>query len=99
MKDKLDVLERALRLLIETEWSALEIMIDRRLEDQRLNIERRWAGQLRWIYVTAIDDADATDAYFGDYALFFGWYSDPPGEVRAEFRRMANLVDAQKLVS
>ena len=97
--NKLDILERALWLLIEPESTALEISIDRRLGDRRLNIERRWAGQSRWIYVTAIDDLDLTADYFGDYVLFLGWYSDPPGKVHAEFRRMANLIDAQRLVS
>ena len=99
MNDKLDTLEHALKLAIEPLVpAAQETSIDRRFADLRLNIERRWQGQLRWIYITAIDDPYETGTYFGDYSLFLGWYSDPPGTTHCEFRRLANLVDAQRLV-
>ena len=98
MVDKLDLLERELRILIESSGEAAhETTMDRRLADRRLNVERRWQGQLRWIYVTAVE-ADLSDAC-GEYALFLGWYSDPPGEIFWEGRCLGDLSHTKELVS
>jgi hypothetical protein len=99
MAHKLDALEVALRTLIDAAGDAgRETTIDRRLEDRRINIDRTWQGQVRWIYITASDDPSLPDDG-EDYMLFLGWYSDPPGETFWEGRRLADFAHAQALVS
>lgn len=99
MVDKLDTLEHALRVSIGASGQAAhETTIDRRLADRRINIDRKWEGQLRWIYATAIDDPGLSNAY-GEYGLFLGWYSDPPGVTFWEGRRRGDLAFAKELVT
>jgi hypothetical protein len=95
MSDKLDVLESVVRRSIEASPKvAAETIVDRRLSDRRLNVERRWQGWLRWIYVTS--SGASSDV---EYSLFLGWYSDPPGDVFYEGRQLANLTRAEELIS
>jgi len=99
MADKLDVLERDLRVTIEASGlAAHETTMHRWPSDGRLDIERLWDGKRRWIYVTASDDDAGLDAKYGDYSLFMGWYSDPPGEVFWEGRRLATLAQAHEVI-
>jgi len=93
MIDKLDLLEQALRVSIETSQAARETTIDRRLHDRRINIERRWQGQVRWVYITA-----AAEPGPPDYVLFLGWYSDPSGQTFWEGRSLGDLAHAKELV-
>jgi hypothetical protein len=94
MIDKLDLLEQALRVSSETSQAVRETTIDRRRHDRRINIERRWQGQLRWVYITAVAEPGLPD-----YGLFLGWSSDSPGQTFWEGRSLGDLAHAEELVS
>jgi len=84
---KLQVLERAITELLAAAPETAASTTMRWWSPLRLDLERIEHGQRRWIYVHAIDLASTS----GDYVLFLGFYSDPPGEVFWEGRRMGDL--------
>ena len=93
MENKLDVLEHALRELVDASGPVgLQTQMDHRLHDRRINIDRHWGGNRRWVYITwSVDQGDTL-------GLFLGWSSDPPGHVFWESRFLADLAGAKDLV-